>query len=52
MLIEEGIIANATAETVIRLVPPLIIVRDDVDELVRALRAVFGKYTARMSTKS
>ncbi|HBB26587.1 MAG TPA: hypothetical protein DCZ59_10005, partial [Bacteroidetes bacterium] len=41
-LLERGVIANATAGTVIRLVPPFIITRSDVDELHSALTAVFA----------
>ena len=41
-LLERGVIANATAGTVIRLVPPFIITRSDVDELHAALAAVFA----------
>lgn len=41
-LLERGVIANATAGTVIRLVPPLIMTRSDVDELCAALTAVFS----------
>ena len=39
-LLERGVIANATAGTVIRLVPPFIITRSDIDELHAALTAV------------
>jgi acetylornithine/N-succinyldiaminopimelate aminotransferase len=41
-LLECGVIANATAGTVIRLVPPFIITRSDIDELHAALTAVFA----------
>lgn len=41
-LLERGVIANATAGTVIRLVPPFIITRSDIDELHAALTAVFA----------
>lgn len=41
-LLERGVIANATAGTVIRLVPPFIMTRSDVDELHAALIAVFS----------
>lgn len=41
-LLEHGVIANATAGNVIRFVPPFIITRSDVDELVAALRSVFN----------
>lgn len=41
-LLERGVIANATAGTVIRLVPPFILTRSDVDELHAALVAVFS----------
>jgi acetylornithine/N-succinyldiaminopimelate aminotransferase len=41
-LLKNGVIANATAGNVIRLVPPFIITTADVDELVRALRTVMS----------
>lgn len=40
-LLQRGVIANATAGTVIRLVPPFILTRSDVDELHAALASVF-----------
>lgn len=41
-LLRNGVIANATAGNVIRLVPPFVITNDDVDELLRALRTVMS----------
>lgn len=41
-LLKNGVIANATAGNVIRLVPPFVITQDDVDELLRALRTVMS----------
>ena len=41
-LLERGVIANATAGNVIRLVPPFIITRGDVDELHAALMVVLA----------
>ncbi|MFM8771247.1 MAG: aspartate aminotransferase family protein [Candidatus Kapaibacterium sp.] len=41
-LLERGVIANATAGNVIRLVPPFIITRADIDELHAALTMVFS----------
>lgn len=41
-LLKHGVIANATAGNVIRLVPPFIITQDDVDLLLRALRTVMS----------
>ena len=41
-LLAQGVIANATAGNVIRLVPPYVITNDDVDELVSALRTVMS----------
>lgn len=41
-LLEQGVIANATAGNVIRLVPPFVIQRADVDELEQALRRVLS----------
>ncbi|MBU3698931.1 MAG: acetylornithine/succinylornithine family transaminase [Candidatus Kapabacteria bacterium] len=40
-LLEHGVIANATAGNVIRLVPPFVITHSDVDELHSALMMVF-----------
>lgn len=41
-LLERGVVANATAGNIIRLVPPFIITRSDVDELYAALSTVFA----------
>lgn len=41
-MLQRGIIINGTAETVIRLVPPLIISKNDVDECIAALRECFS----------
>ncbi len=41
-LLKHGVIANATAGNVIRLVPPFIITKSDVDELLSALRTVMS----------
>ncbi|MEY2719635.1 MAG: hypothetical protein RLZZ273_1001 [Bacteroidota bacterium] len=41
-LLKQGVIANATAGNVIRLVPPFIITESDVDELLSALRTVMS----------
>lgn len=41
-LLERGVIANATAGNVIRLVPPFVITREDVDELHAALMVVLA----------
>lgn len=41
-LLERGVIANATAGNVIRLVPPFIITRADIDELHAAMTMVFS----------
>ncbi|MCL9683087.1 aspartate aminotransferase family protein [Legionella maioricensis] len=41
-----GIIFNITAETVIRLLPPLIINEDEIDELVKRLTLTISQFTA------
>lgn len=43
-LLEEGIIANATAETVIRIVPPLNIGPDELDQFLTTFRAILDKH--------
>lgn len=47
MLLERGFIANAAHDTVLRLLPPLIISREDIDEFLAALDAVLGEIEAR-----
>ncbi|HKK88610.1 MAG TPA: aminotransferase class III-fold pyridoxal phosphate-dependent enzyme, partial [Saprospiraceae bacterium] len=42
-LLDEGIIANATAVNVLRLVPPLIITKEDIEALIGALKNVLTK---------
>lgn len=42
-LFEHGVIVNAVGETVIRLVPPLVITEADCDCLVSALEAILGQ---------
>ncbi|HXC52978.1 MAG TPA: acetylornithine transaminase [Candidatus Limnocylindrales bacterium] len=41
-LLARGVIANATAGTVLRIIPPLILTRDEVDEGIAALVEVLG----------
>jgi ornithine--oxo-acid transaminase len=38
-LIEHGVLSKDTHETVVRLAPPLVITRDEIDEALEALRA-------------
>jgi acetylornithine/N-succinyldiaminopimelate aminotransferase len=45
-LLARGFIANAAHETVLRLLPPLIISRQDIDEFLAALDAVIGEVEA------
>jgi acetylornithine/succinyldiaminopimelate/putrescine aminotransferase len=40
LLLERGIIANAAHETVLRLLPPFIISRSNIDEFLAALEEV------------
>jgi acetylornithine aminotransferase len=41
-----GIIFNITADTVIRLLPPLIINEDEIEELVKRLTLTINQFTA------
>ena len=47
--LDEGLIVNAIGERTLRLVPPLIITRDEVDEAVRRLGKAFESVAARSS---
>ncbi|NLT67550.1 MAG: aspartate aminotransferase family protein [Acidobacteria bacterium] len=47
MLLDRGFITNAAHDTVLRLLPPLIISREDIDEFLAALDAVLGEVEAR-----
>lgn len=42
--LEEGIIINVTVGNVIRLVPPLVVTKDDIDKVVKALDNAFAKF--------
>jgi len=42
-LLEKGLVVSATANTVLRLVPPLIINRVEIDEAIEKIKAVFQK---------
>jgi acetylornithine/N-succinyldiaminopimelate aminotransferase len=42
-LMEKGLLVSCTAMTVIRLVPPLILTKDEVDEIVGILKDVFDE---------
>lgn len=44
--LENGILFNITAETVIRLLPPLIINKEEIDELVKRLTLTINQFTA------
>ena len=39
-----GILFNVTAETVVRLLPPLIITEDEIDELVKRLTLTINQF--------
>ena len=45
-LLARGFITNAAHETVLRLLPPFIISREDIDEFLTALDAVLGEIKA------
>jgi acetylornithine/N-succinyldiaminopimelate aminotransferase len=45
MLMKRRVIANATADTVIRLVPPLVLTRGDVDEFAAAMLDTLKEYS-------
>lgn len=45
--LEEGLIFNVTAETVVRLLPPLIMTDDELDELMSRLFRVFERFLVR-----
>ena len=44
-LMEEGILAKETHETVIRFAPPLIITKDEIDWAIARIKKVFNSYT-------
>lgn len=44
MMLERHVIVNATADTVIRLLPPLIVSRAEIDEFATAMAACFTAY--------
>lgn len=48
-LLEYGIIANATADTVIRFVPPLILTRDDVDFFFHCMSKCFTDWLRKVA---
>jgi acetylornithine/N-succinyldiaminopimelate aminotransferase len=41
-LLEQGIVANAVGDTVLRFVPPLVVTNHDCDRVVAALRTALG----------
>ncbi|MBE9532259.1 MAG: acetylornithine transaminase, partial [Proteobacteria bacterium] len=41
--LEEGLLINCTADTVLRFLPPLIISTDDVDEMIHILSSIFDE---------
>lgn len=41
---ERGILVNCTAETVLRFVPPLIVTKEDIDVMLKALREVLTEW--------
>jgi acetylornithine/succinyldiaminopimelate/putrescine aminotransferase len=40
-----GVLVNCTAEKVLRFIPPLIVQKKDIDQLIHVLEKVFGKLT-------
>jgi acetylornithine/succinyldiaminopimelate/putrescine aminotransferase len=44
--LELGVLINCTAEKVLRFIPPLIVHKKDIDQLVHVLEKVLGKLTA------
>ncbi len=44
-LLEAGVLANCTNQNVIRIVPPLIISRAQIDDALSAIRSVFSRFT-------
>lgn len=51
-MLQRRVIVNATADTVIRLVPPLVVKRADIDEFAIAMRECFIEYLAQSSSAS
>jgi acetylornithine/succinyldiaminopimelate/putrescine aminotransferase len=49
-LLKRRVIANATADTVIRLLPPLIATRREVDEFIVAMQDCFKSYSEQATT--
>jgi ornithine--oxo-acid transaminase len=45
VLIEHGILTKDTHSTVLRLAPPLVITREEIDEAMRGIRAAFSEMT-------
>jgi acetylornithine/N-succinyldiaminopimelate aminotransferase len=43
-MLENGVIANATADTVLRLVPPLVISREEIDHLISVLEETIPEF--------
>ena len=44
--LEEGILINCTMDRVLRFVPPLIILKEEIDLLINRLDGIFKKRTA------
>jgi acetylornithine/N-succinyldiaminopimelate aminotransferase len=51
-LLEKGIIANAAHDTVLRLLPPFIITRKDMDEFLCALDEVLGEIESKQAKQA
>lgn len=47
-LLKEGIISNSTAGNVLRLVPPLVITKDDIEALIKAMQNTLSKNYANV----
>ncbi|MEL6534354.1 MAG: aspartate aminotransferase family protein [Bacteroidota bacterium] len=44
LLLQEGVLASATAGTVVRFVPPLIVTQDEIDQMVSGLERAMERY--------
>ena len=40
---ENGLLVNCTADTVLRFIPPLIVTREEIDEMIHVLDAALGR---------
>jgi ornithine--oxo-acid transaminase len=49
-LLDRGVLTKDTHQTVIRFAPPLVVTRAQIDQCVRALRAVLQEFDTRLRT--